>query len=49
VGEFLLRQFFGMTYSTQIDRHDLLEIHGETRARNGTIVPGTIVPIRRWT
>lgn len=27
VRQFLLRQLFAMTYSTQIHRHDLVEIH----------------------
>ena len=27
VRQFLLRQFLAMTYATQIDRHDLVEIH----------------------
>jgi len=35
-----------MTQPTQIDRHDLLEIHGDDGAEAGTIVPGTIIPIR---
>jgi hypothetical protein len=35
-----------MTQPTQIDRHDLLEIHGDDGADAGTIVPGTIIPIR---
>jgi hypothetical protein len=35
-----------MTQPTQIDRHDLLEIHGDDGADIGTIVPGMIVPIR---
>jgi hypothetical protein len=35
-----------MTQPTQIDRHDLLEIHGNDGADIGIIVPGTIIPIR---
>jgi hypothetical protein len=35
-----------MTYPTQVDRHDLLEIHGDHADDRGTIVLGTIVPIR---
>jgi hypothetical protein len=35
-----------MTQPTQIDRHDLLEIHGNDGADIGIIVPGMIVPIR---
>ncbi|BAR58853.1 hypothetical protein NK6_5696 [Bradyrhizobium diazoefficiens] len=35
-----------MAYPTQIDRHDLLEIHGDEGTCIGTIVPGMIVPIR---
>src|SRR6185437_16664985 len=45
-GQFLLRHPFRMTQPTQIDRHDLLEIHGDDGADMGTIVPGMIVPIR---
>jgi hypothetical protein len=41
-----LRHPFRMTQPTQIDRHDLLEIHGDDGADAGTIVPGTIIPIR---
>jgi DNA-binding XRE family transcriptional regulator len=48
LGQFLLRHSFRMTQPTQIDRHDLLEIHGDDGADIGTIVPGTIVPIRTW-
>ncbi|MBP1295717.1 hypothetical protein M2192_000320 [Bradyrhizobium elkanii USDA 61] len=36
-----------MAYPTQIGRHDLLEIHGDMGARAGTIVLGTIIPIRQ--
>ena len=32
VRQFLLRQFPAMAYSTQIHRHDLLEIHDESGA-----------------
>ncbi len=35
-----------MTYPTQVDRHDLLEIHDVSGTEIGRIVPGTIVPIR---
>jgi hypothetical protein len=35
-----------MTQPTQIDRHDLLEIHGNDGDDIGTIVPGTVLPIR---
>ena len=45
-GQFFLRHSFRMTQPTQIDRHDLLEIHGDDGADIGIIVPGTIVPIR---
>jgi hypothetical protein len=41
-----LRHSFRMTQPTQIDRHDLLEIHGDDGADIGIIVPGTILPIR---
>jgi hypothetical protein len=41
-----LRHSFRMTQPTQIDRHDLLKIHGDDGADTGTIVPGMIVPIR---
>lgn len=47
-GQLLLRHPFRMTQPTQIDRHDLLEIHGDDGADIGTIVPGMIVPIRTW-
>ncbi|KQU89498.1 hypothetical protein ASD00_26975 [Ensifer sp. Root31] len=47
VGQFFLRQFLAMTYSTQVHRHDLLEIHRMIGILIGTIVPGTIVPIRQ--
>src|SRR6185437_4877633 len=46
LGQFLLRHLFRMTQPTQIDRHDLLEIHGDDGADIGIIVPGTIIPIR---
>lgn len=46
LGQLLLRHPFRMTQPTQIDRHDLLEIHGDDGADAGTIVPGTIIPIR---
>ncbi|RAZ72918.1 hypothetical protein DPM35_26325 [Mesorhizobium atlanticum] len=35
-----------MAHPTQVDRHHLFEVHGEIRTRTGTIVLGTIVPIR---
>ncbi|KSV65026.1 hypothetical protein N182_35960 [Sinorhizobium sp. GL2] len=47
VGQFLLRQFLAMTYSTQVHRHDLFEIHRMSGTLIGTMVPGTIVPIQR--
>jgi hypothetical protein len=43
-----LRQLPAMTRPTQVHRHDLLEVHGESETAIGTIVPGTIVPIRTW-
>ena len=46
VGEFFLRQLLIMTCSTQIPRHDLLEIHGMRGTSIGTIILGMIVPIR---
>jgi hypothetical protein len=45
-GQLLLRHSFRMTQPTQIDRHDLLEIHGDDGADIGIIVPGMIIPIR---
>lgn len=47
IGEFFLRQLFIMTCPTQISRHDLLEIHDERGTSIGTIILGTIIPIRR--
>jgi hypothetical protein len=46
VRQFFLRHLLVMADATQIDRHDLLEVHGGTRTSVGTIVLGTIVPIR---
>jgi len=46
VGQRFLRHFLHMTQPTQIDRHDLLEIHGEDGDVIGNIVPGTIIPNR---
>ena len=46
IGQLFLRHLLVMADATQIDRHDLLEVHGGTRTSVGTIVLGTIVPIR---
>lgn len=46
VCEFFLRQLLFMTYPTQIPRHDLFEIHEQRGTSIGTIILGTIVPIR---
>lgn len=46
VGQFFLRHLLAMAYSTQVHRHDLLEIHSMSGTSIGTIVPGTIVPIQ---
>ena len=38
-----------MTFSTQIYRHGVFQIHDRTASLTGTMFPGTIVPIRqRW-
>lgn len=46
VRQFFLRHLLVMAYPTQIDRHDLLEVHDGMGTSVGTIVLGTIVPIR---
>lgn len=45
-GQLFLRNFLVMTYTTQIDRHGLFEIHDLRGTCIGMIVPGTIIPIR---
>lgn len=47
MGQFFLRQFLAMADTTQIPRHDLVEIHDISGNRIGTIVLGTIVPIQQ--
>jgi hypothetical protein len=47
MGQFLLRHVHAMTGTTQVHRHDPVEIHAESGTLIRTIRLGTIVPIRQ--